>query len=206
MSLSQWDTLTPLVFRDLCSLDTDCRYAVLRGLPSFPLELLVAKELKAPGQIWVGGTKDEPTPVHIAALAALSTMLFRQEFFQMAALARDSWDFVADRAVDRSGATFCPAIAIVSNLFAYASGFRKYDRPDLLAPVAAHVAETLAPHLGWIVDQVCAVPDLAKPPCLYAITCLMTNVTSSTTTKKRYSESSFMLYIYMYIYYIGPVS
>ena len=51
--------------------------------------------------------------------------------------------------------------------------------------VAERVMEQLIPHVGWMVERVIEMPDLAKTPCLYAITCLMTNV-----------------FIHMYIFYV----
>lgn len=99
----------------------------------------------------------------------------------MEGLAKDSWEFVVDRATDRDAATMCPALAIVSKLFwiaerGSAGGCCEEFGVGSIQEVAERVLNQLIPHLGWLVERVVELPDLAKTPCLYAITCLMTNV------------------------------
>jgi len=77
--LSDWALISPTLRSDLCSFDPSLRQAVLECLRYFPIELLVEYNNAAPGQLWIGGGKDEPAELHLAAICALKHLMFREE-------------------------------------------------------------------------------------------------------------------------------
>jgi len=69
VSLVEWEAVTSTIASDLCSFDPSMRIAALTGVASLSdLHLFIAREKDAPGQIWIGGGKDEAPEVHVAAL------------------------------------------------------------------------------------------------------------------------------------------
>eukprot|EP00727_Mastigamoeba_balamuthi_P005434 m51a1_g151 TSET complex, TPLATE subunit (975) ;mRNA; r:478065-482042 len=182
--LTDWNEATAVLAGDLCSFDVGLRVASLGALPSFPLTLLLDRETDAPGQLWIGGAKDEPHEVHSAALAALRQIVFESTFLNMPNLMYDSWNYIVERALE-PGELSGQALGIISGLFAArnravppgseCAGDVDEETPlhESLAMPAEHVASALLPHVSLLVENVSGLPDSDKSQCVYALTHLM---------------------------------